>query len=241
VCLAAACAATHPLYFEQRSADLFETRANRQVVSIRKDRVELGNVAFRFLHPAPGARLTGEGTSASSTYITQSGARTFRQYPKARVRSLYLGVDASFYGTPGHLEYDLDLAPGAKSDQIRMQVTGARSLRIGREGDLVIQTRSGELKQLAPRVFQNVRGNRREISARFVLLSPNEIGFRLAKHDPAAALTIDPVIVYKKYFGGSDTDFGGPVATDPQSNVYVTGHTNSIDFPTTNGTKMRLQ
>lgn len=244
VCLVplfAAGAGGHPLYFEQRSNDLFETRANRQIVSIRADCVDLGGVAFRFLHASRNASLKGEGKSAPSTYITRSGASTLRQYPKARIRGLYQGIDASFYGTPGHLEYDLELAPGAKPDRIRMAVTGARSVRIGEEGDLVVQTRSGELRQLAPRVFQSVRGAPREIAAHFVLLSDNEVGFRLAKHDTAAALTIDPVIVYTKYFGGSDTDFGGPVATDAQGNVYIAGSTNSIDFPSTNGTKARLQ
>ena len=54
-------------------------------------------------------------------------------------------------------------------------------------------------------------------------------------------LTIDPVIVYTKYFGGSDSNTGGPVATDAQGNVYVSGSTDSIDFPTTNGTKVRLE
>ena len=49
------------------------------------------------------------------------------------------------------------------------------------------------------------------------------------------------MIVYTKYFGGSASDSGGPVATDAQGNVYVTGGTNSIDFPSTNGTKTRLQ
>ena len=97
------------------------------------------------------------------------------------------------------------------------------------------------MRQLAPRVFQLDRGVRREVAARYVLLSANEIGFQLGKHDRTMPLTIDPVIVYTKYFGGSGSDSGGPVATDAQGNVYVTGSTNSINFPSTNGTKARLQ
>ena len=64
---------------------------------------------------------------------------------------------------------------------------------------------------------------------------PTKSASGLAKHDHTIPLTIDPVIVYTKYYGGSGSDMGGPVATDAQGNVYVTGSTNSIDFPSTNG------
>lgn len=187
------------------------------------------------------ARLKGLGTPAPGTYITRGMTRTFRQYPQVGIQQLYSGVDVVFYGSSGHIEYDLNLARGAASDRIRIQVTGARGVRIDEHGDLIADTSTGELRQLAPRVFQTDHGVRREISAKYVLFSANEIGFQLGKHDRAVPLTIDPVIVYTKYLGGSNRDSGGPVATDAQGNVYVTGSTNSIDFPSTNGTKVRLQ
>ena len=239
--LLGATAPDHPLYFEQRSNDLFETRSAGQFVTIRADRVELDGVSLQFIHPSKRARLEGLGTSAPSTYITRGQTRAFRQYPKARIRNLYRGIDAAFYGRPGRLEYDLELARGASSDRIRIQVTGARGFRLDAKGNLIVETRSGELQQLAPRVFQTDRGLRQEVPAHYVLLASKQIGFQLGKHDRTIPLTIDPVIVYKKYFGGSASDFGGPVATDTQGSVYVTGGTNSIDFPSTNGTKARLQ
>ncbi len=236
-----ATAPDHPLYFEQRSNDQFETRSAGQLVTIRADRMELDGVTLQFIHPSKRARIEGLGISAPSTYITRGQTRTFRQYPKARIQNLYRGIDAAFYGRPGHLEYDLELARGASSDRIRIQVSGARGVRLDAKGNLILETRSGELQQLAPRVFQTERGVRQEVPAHYVLLAANQIGFQLGKHDRTIPLTIDPVIVYTKYFGGSASDFGGPVATDAQGNVYVTGGTNSIDFPSTNGTKTRLQ
>jgi uncharacterized protein (TIGR03437 family) len=239
--LAAAAVVEYPLYFEERSNGFFETRAAGQSVTIRADRISLDGVTLRFVHPSKNAHLKGLGTSAPSTYITRGQTRSFRAYPEAGIRRLYPGIDVAFYGHPGHLEYDLNLDRAAKPDRIRIQVSGARGVRLDQQGNLIVDSRSGELRQLAPRVFQIDHGVRREIPASYVLLSANEIGFQLGEHDRSMPLTIDPVIVYTKYFGGSATNQGGPVATDAQGNVYVTGATNSLDFPSTNATKARLQ
>lgn len=239
ICYAAA--PDHPLCFEQRDPKLFENRSDGSVVAIHPDRIALDGATLRFVHASKNARLEGQGTPAPSTYITRAQTRTFSQYPKLGIRQLYPGVDAVFYGTPGHLEYDLNLTSASSASRVRLAVDGAQGVYLGPRGDLIIETRSGEMRQLAPRVFQSRHGVRQEVPASYVLLSANEVGFRLGKHDRTMPLTIDPVIVYTKYFGGSGSDFGGPVATDAQGNVYVTGSTNSIDFPSTNGSKARLQ
>ncbi len=236
-----ATALDHPLYFEERSSGVLETRAAGQTITIQSDRIALDGVTLRFVHPFASARLKGIGTPAPSSYITLGQTLRFRAYPKAQIQRLYPGIDVAFYGHPGQLEYDLDLARGAKPDRIRIAVQGLRGMHLDEKGNLVVETRSGQLRQLAPRVFQTSHGVRREIAANYVLLSSNEIGFELGEHDRTMPLTIDPVIVYTKYFGGSALNSGGPVATDAQGNVYVTGSTNSINFPSTNGTKSRLQ
>jgi hypothetical protein len=41
-------------------------------------------------------------------------------------------------------------------------------------------------------------------------------------------------LIYSTYLGGSGTDFGGRIAVDISGNAYITGETNSNNFPTVN-------
>ncbi len=50
----------------------------------------------------------------------------------------------------------------------------------------------------------------------------------VAELNPAGGL------IYSTYLGGSGTDRGSGIAVDAAGNVYVTGHTESADFPTVN-------
>ena len=78
--------------------------------------------------------------------------------------------------------------------------------------------------------------HRNEIKANFKKLSENTFGFTTGKYDTTKTLIIDPVVLaYSTYLGGGNYDVGLEIAVDNTGCVYVTGFTESTDFPTLNG------
>jgi hypothetical protein len=103
------------------------------------------------------------------------------------------------------------------------------------QGDLVLQTTVGPIRQRKPVIYQEVDGVRKDIPGGYVLKGEHQVGFKLAAYDASQALVIDPVLSYSTYLGGSGEDRDPAIAVDAAGNAYVTGHTESTDFPTTAG------
>jgi hypothetical protein len=151
-------------------------------------------------------------------------------------RDLYDGVSLEYHANrAGELEFDFTLAPGVDPDRIRLSYSGADALRIDRSGALVLEAGGGQVRQAPPVVYQWVDGNRREVRGRYVLHGDHRVGFALAGYDRTVPLVIDPVITYSTYLGGAGDEFPIWSDIDRPGNFYVTGFTNSPDFPTTAG------
>ena len=57
----------------------------------------------------------------------------------------------------------------------------------------------------------------------------------VGKYDKNRELIIDPVVLaYSTFLGGSSSEYCEESALDNNGNVYVTGYTNSTDFPVLN-------
>jgi len=157
-------------------------------------------------------------------------------YAKVQYKNVYPGIDLVYYGNQRQLEYDFVVAPGADPNKIVLGFKGARKLAIDAQGDLVLHTAGGDIRQHKPIIYQEIDGIRRDIDGGYVRKGANHVGFQVAAYDPTWPLVIDPVVLsYSTYLGGERADRGVGIAADAAGNAYVTGGTTSISFPTTSG------
>jgi hypothetical protein len=157
-------------------------------------------------------------------------------YAKVQYREVYPGIDLVYYGNQRELEHDFVVAPGANPKKIVLDFDGAEKVEINAEGDLVLHTAAGIVRQRRPVIYQKIDGVRREIDGGYVLKGAKRVGFKLATYDRSRPLVIDPILSYSTYLGGSSIDDGFGIAVDGDGNAYVVGSTVSTDFPATAGT-----
>jgi beta-propeller repeat-containing protein len=154
-------------------------------------------------------------------------------YARVRYAGLFPGVDAVFYSKGGEIEYDLLLAPGADPAKISLALQGAKSMRLARNGDLVLTLRNAEVRQRKPMVYQEMNGVRRLLAAHYVIHGDNTVGFQVAGLDRRLPLVIDPRLSYSTFLGSNTLDTVESVAVDQFGNAYLTGST-IFGFPTKN-------
>ncbi len=156
-------------------------------------------------------------------------------YVKVQYKDVYPGVDLVFYGNQRQLEYDFIVSPGADLTAITLSFDGADQLTVDAKGDLVLRFGDSDLRLQKPVVYQMVNGSKQHIPGNYRLEDQHHIGFQVAAYDRSKPLIIDPTLSYSTYLGGSGGDQGQSIAVDAAGNAFVTGSTQSLNFPTTVG------
>jgi Beta-propeller repeat len=207
-------------------------------------RVRYSVVRMTLAGSRPWKDISGaESTGGVSNYLNETDAKhsltDVPHYAQARVAGVYDGIDLVFYSNAGNLEYDFVVAPGADARQIQPVFEGMEKMRVDREsGDLVLTMPDrSELRQLHPKVYQQLENKRVEIAGSYRLLDHGRAAFTLEDYDRSRSLVIDPTVDFTTFFGGTDAEQPAAIAVDSDGNTYVTGGTYSRNFPVTNNSK----
>src|SRR5450759_4319745 len=208
----------------------------RSVVRLSFDRVDSahqvvnaeqlpGKVNY-FIGNVPSRWLTGLPTYGSIIY-----------------EHLYPGIDLRYDGAQNTLKGTYALAPHADPSRIRWHYEGVTGTRVdAKTGDLVLALDDAStLIEKAPSAWQTENGARVSVSVQYEVMEDGSIGFALGDYDTSQPLTIDPLLIYSTYLGGSDFDGAKSVAVDFAGNAYITGVTKSADFPTKNSISTALK
>jgi hypothetical protein len=247
-----------PLVFEPNlgqgtAAAVFLARAPRLAVSVEREAIVLSlptqpvskagasqpesNVALR-LELVGAARKSDivalNPLAGRSNYFTGSDPAGWHtdvpQYERVKYVNLYPGIDLVLYGRGGTVEYDFLVSPGADPEAIKFRLKGADRVKIDEHGDLVAALGRGFITQRRPRVFAQRGPSSREVDGRYEVRD-GVFSFALGPHDQDERLVIDPVVVASTYLGGDRSETPLAIALDAQGNIYLTGRTDSSNFP----------
>jgi hypothetical protein len=225
-----------------RGYTLFLTSSGA-VLALKKSDKPSGDAAtlrMRLLGANSNAQATGvEKLAGTVSYFIGNDPKKWRTnvptYGKVEYRNIYPGVDLLYYGNQQQLEYDLVVAPGADPGVARLGISGARKIQLDPSGDLVLQTLGGAVRLRKPVAYQRTANGQQSIDVRYALGGAGEVSFVAGAYDHSKPLVIDPVLVYSTFLGGSlyeDEEFNGGIAVDSTGSAYVTGSTQSTNFPT---------
>ena len=156
-------------------------------------------------------------------------------------KGIYRGIDLKVFGNGRDIEYEFIVNPGGNPDDILLTYNGIEGLSTNGEGELLIGTAFGDLKETRPYIYQEIEGER-AVDGSFEIRSSASrsqtrkfsYGFQVGSYNLSYPLIIDPTLIYSTYLGGSSYEYGEGIAVDSSGSAYVTGRTASPNFPTQN-------
>jgi PKD repeat protein len=157
-------------------------------------------------------------------------------HPKKQLRAdgIWEGVSVKYYGLGNSLKYDFHLDAGVPVSRVKLKFKYANRVSLV-NGNLVIETALGEIREMAPVVWQIIEGDTVALPCKYVLVD-NELSFKLlVKPNPLYGITIDPSLVFGTYSGSTTDNWGFTATYDDLGFLYSGGIANAIGYPTTTG------
>lgn len=136
----------------------------------------------------------------------------------------------------GVITYSLPAADGtgAVIREFLSDREGVKPVGIEPSPTKVSYTAVGVVRFTKPLAYQNIGGEKKTVEVAYVIYEGNTYGFEVGNYDKKRPLIIDPLLA-STFIGGGIYDYSHSIAIDGTGNVYVTGITDSSDYPTTPG------
>lgn len=152
-------------------------------------------------------------------------------YSEAILRDFYSGIDLKLIEQKEELKYEFHIQPGISPSLIQFNYGGVRSVKVAKNGDLIVETDLGNIIEQKPYSYQIINGKIKEISTNYVVEGTN-VSFALGKYDPNAILVIDPILVFATYSGSVTDNFGMTATYGYDGTAYSAGMIYGNQYPT---------
>jgi len=222
----------HTIFFTNKDVVLVTDSAGTPVVFSTTVAGANPAAAVVGVDPLPGTANFFIGNDPSSW---QTGLAT---YGGVEYNNILPGIDLTYRGTNGVLKREFVVAPGADAAGIVIVYDNIAGLAYGPGGTLQVETPAGMLTETAPVCYQVINGKNVEVPAQYEILGDSRVGFSFGAYDTAYPLVIDPALLYSSYLGGAINDAATGIAVDSSGYAYVTGYTESPNFPVYHGFNM---
>lgn len=165
-------------------------------------------------------------------------ARWAKQVPvhgKVVYGDLYPGIDLEAYSDHGNFKYDFVVSPAGDPASISLAYSSLDSIDLV-NGELVLTTSVGELRELHPYAYQTIGERRITVPCHYVLNGRN-VTFALPEgYDTSLPLVIDPTVIGATLAGSSGMEaYGHSATSDNAGNMYGAGISFGFGYPTTDG------
>jgi len=240
-----------PLWFEAGQGGMvpgeYTARGRDSQITISRDGAQFvlgrsGQTAetarMQFVGASAGAAIAGGAEMpARINYLSGNDPSNWRSglaaFGQVRVSGLYPGINLVYYGNQQRLEYDFDLAPGARPESVVIRFAGTQKVLVNGQGELVVQLAGRNIIQHQPVAYQIIGDTRQPVKVGYKMLEADTVAFAVSHYDARLPLVIDPVISYSTFFGGNNNDTAWSVAyATNDDSVYIAGQTVSTTITT---------
>jgi hypothetical protein len=218
-------------------------------------RIKVENIWLKFLGINETIEIQGlDESEATFNYFRgnnpQNWLRGVPAFHKIVYKNLYPNIDLTVSVDGGKVEYNYLVKKGGDIKDIRLKFEGVKHYWVNEKGELKILTAKGVLDVERPLSYQLIDGRQIKVKSYYEIHGSVEnayLVFNTETYNKNSELTIKSVetasssspMVYSTYLGGTEDEFGYGIAVDEKGYTYVTGYTESGNFPTTSGTHDR--
>lgn len=182
---------------------------------------------MRFNNSATSSITASKQLSGYSNYYLGNDPARWRteipHYGRLTYADVWPDTQITFYFNGNSLEYDIEVGPDGNLENVAYELDGVSLITndrlVANLGDATLQHR----------IHNAFRHDRQSLTVTF----EDRDGVIRFESDVRSNLTIDPVIEFATYLGGSNTDYGWAVGAN-SSDVWLVGQTSATDFPTAN-------